>query len=164
MTLRDLTDSIGKELYRQVGRVQSRIQQQRELPVDVLENETGYLVVFDAAGAELADVQVRYVDGTVRVLIERAQPEYDGYEMRFPGRSNTVDGSVDLPADALVDPDDATATLTDGGTLRIEIPKEDDANTDDAPATDATGETETRSNPGEPADAETSPPEELTVD
>ncbi|HET7324159.1 MAG TPA: Hsp20 family protein, partial [Halococcus sp.] len=42
-------------------------------------------------------------------------------EMRFPGRGLALDGKVKLPA--AVDPENATARLSDTGTLEIELPK-----------------------------------------
>ncbi len=43
--------------------------------------------------------------------------------MRFPGRGMTLDGEAELPSDAVVEPDAGTATLSENGTIRIEIPK-----------------------------------------
>ncbi|USZ73121.1 Hsp20/alpha crystallin family protein [Natronosalvus halobius] len=137
MSLRSLRETVGDTLYRQVGRARSHVQEHRSLPVDVLESEDSYLVVFDAAGAELGDLQVRYIDGTVKVRVERYRSYHDGFEMRFPGRGMTLDGETTLPDDALVNPDAGTATLTDVGTLQITIPKEgsiDNDGTDEAPA------------------------------
>ncbi|RKD95270.1 Hsp20/alpha crystallin family protein [Halopiger aswanensis] len=127
MTLKDLGRSVGNALYRQVGRANGQVQRHRSLPVDVLENETAYLVVFDAPGAEPDDVQVRYLSGSVRIHIERFREFREGYEMRFPGRGMELEGEAELPSDALVNPDAGTATLTESGTVRIEIPKADSA-------------------------------------
>jgi HSP20 family molecular chaperone IbpA len=101
------------------------MQERRPLPVDVLESDDAYLVVFDAPGTRASDVQVRYVDGEVRVRIDRFRDFYDGFEMVIPGRGLALDGRTTLPEDAMVDPDAATATLTDRGTLEIEVPKID---------------------------------------
>ncbi|WP_436342987.1 Hsp20/alpha crystallin family protein [Natronorubrum sp. FCH18a] len=124
MSPSDLRKSIGNALYRQVGRANSRVQKHRSLPVDVLENETSYQVVFDAPGAEPDDVQVRYLEGNVKIRIERFRQFRDGYEMRFPGRGMELNGEAELPNDAVVDPDAGEATLTETGTLRIDIPKD----------------------------------------
>ncbi|MHC3438914.1 Hsp20/alpha crystallin family protein [Natrialbaceae archaeon A-gly3] len=129
MRLEDVRDSLGSTLYRGIGKAKAQIQEQRSLPVDVLENEDAYLVVFDAPGAEQEDVQVRYVHGTVKVRIDRFREFREGLEMRFPGRGMALDGEVELPEDALVDPETGTARLTEQGTLNIEIPK--DVSTDD---------------------------------
>lgn len=125
MSFKDVRSSISSSIYRQVGRASSQIQKGRSLPVDVLESEDSYLVVFDAPGAEKEDVQVRYIEGTVKIRIDRYREFYEGFEMQFPGRSMAIDGSAELPADALVSPDAGTARLSENGTLNIEIPKED---------------------------------------
>ncbi|NUB91529.1 Hsp20/alpha crystallin family protein [Haloterrigena sp. SYSU A558-1] len=124
MGLSDLRKSVGSVLYRQVGRASGHVQNHRTLPVDVLETETAYRVVFDAPGAEPDDVQVRYLDGNVKIQIDRFRQYHEGYEMRFPGRGMELDGEAELPDDAVVDPDSGTATLTEAGTLRIDIPKD----------------------------------------
>jgi len=119
----DLGKSLGNALYRQVGRASGRVQNHRSLPVDILENDTAYRVVFDAPGAESDDVQVRYLDGTVRIQIDRFRQFHEGYEMQFPGRGMSLSGDAELPADAVVDPDAGTARLSETGTLSVEIPK-----------------------------------------
>ena len=138
MGLSDLRKSVGSVLYRQVGRANSHVQNHRTLPVDVLETETAYRVVFDAPGAEPNDVQVRYLGGNVKIQIDRFRQYHEGYEMRFPGRGMELDGEAELPDDAVVDPDSGTATLTESGTLRIDIPK--DSAVDGATDTAETGE------------------------
>jgi len=123
VNLKDLGKSVGSTLYRQLGRANGRVQNHRSLPVDVLENDDAYRAVFDAPGAEPDDVQVRYLDGTVKIRIDRFRGFHDGYEMRFPGRGMSLSGVAELPADAVVDPDAGTARLTETGTLSVEIPK-----------------------------------------
>ena len=122
---RELGSSVGSTLYRGIGRASSQVQEIRSLPVDILEDEESYLVVFDAPGAEKEDVQVRYLDGSVRIRIDRFRTYHDGFEMRFPGRGMALDGEAELPDDAIVDPDAGTARLTEHGTLHVEIPKEE---------------------------------------
>ncbi|MFP8955818.1 Hsp20/alpha crystallin family protein [Natrialbaceae archaeon A-CW3] len=129
MSLRSFRETVGDAVYRQVGRASSHVQEHRSIPVDVLENETSYLVVFDAPGTEPSDLQVRYLEGLVKIRIDRFRSYHDGFDMRFPGRGMALDGEAELPDDALVNPDDGTATLTDVGTLEITIPK-DDADSD----------------------------------
>lgn len=124
MSPRNLVESVGRFLYRQVGRANGRTQSYRSLPVDVLEGDTSYLVVFDAPGAEPDDVQVRYLGGNVRIRIERFRRYRDRFEMRFPGRGMDLGGEAELPPDAIVNPDAGTATLTETGTLTVEIPKD----------------------------------------
>lgn len=119
-----VANSIGDTLYRQIGRASSQVQNNRPLEVDVCEDDDSYLLVFDAPGAEKDDVQVRYLGGTVKLRIDRFRTFREGFDMRFPGRSMSLDGEAALPDDAVVDPDAATATLTEAGTLEIEIPKE----------------------------------------
>lgn len=123
MSFKEFGRSVGNALYRQLGRANGHIQNHRALPVDILENDAAYLVVFDAPGAEPDDIQVRYLSGSVRIRIERYREFREGYEMRFPGRGMELTGEAELPADALVNPDAGTARLTENGTLRIEIPK-----------------------------------------
>ncbi|WP_255170168.1 Hsp20/alpha crystallin family protein [Natrononativus amylolyticus] len=132
MSLKDFTNSVGNTLYRQVGRASSQFQRQRSLPVDILENDEAYLVVFDAPGVDTEDVQVRYLEGTVKIRLDRFREFHDGYEMRFPGRSMSLEGEAELPDDALVDADAGTARLGEHGSLRIEIPKAEAAETTDA--------------------------------
>ncbi|THE66152.1 Hsp20/alpha crystallin family protein [Salinadaptatus halalkaliphilus] len=161
MNFDDLKRSVGDTLYRQIGRANGHLQTYRSLPVDVLENDTSYLVVFDAPGAEPDDVQVRYLEGSVRIRIRRFRQFRDRFELRFPGRGMTLEGEVDLPTDATVDPDAGTAKLTETGTLRIEIPKEgadtgSDSATESVETTDAddSDETPTRE-PTSTTDSET---------
>ncbi|SER53160.1 Hsp20/alpha crystallin family protein [Natrinema salaciae] len=123
MTIKDIGSSLGDALYRQVGRANGRVQNYRSLPVDILENETSYRVVFDAPGAEPDDVQVRYLDGNVRIRIDRFRQFHEGHEMRFPGRGMSLSGDAELPSDAVVDPDAGTARLSETGTLSVDIPK-----------------------------------------
>ncbi|OLZ41978.1 heat-shock protein Hsp20 [Natrinema saccharevitans] len=123
MSLKDLGSSVGRTLYRQIGRANGRVQNHRSLAVDILETDDAYRVVFDAPGAEPDDVQVRYLDGTVKLRIDRFRGFHEGYEMRFPGRGMSLSGVAELPADAVVDPDAGTARLTETGTLSVEIPK-----------------------------------------
>jgi HSP20 family molecular chaperone IbpA len=119
----DLTDSVGDALLRRAGRVAGRVQETRGLDADLLESEEAFLVVFDAPGATGTDVQVRYSGGGVEVRVDRFREFYEGYDMRFPGRGLSLDGEVDLPAGATVDPDAASATLTAEGTLEVVVPK-----------------------------------------
>jgi len=124
--LRDIGESIGAAVLDGIGRAASRLQERRPLAVDLLESDDAYLAVFDAPGAEAADVQVRYEEDAVRVRIDRFREFFEGYEMRLPGRGMSLDGRATLPEGALVDPEGATATLTDHGTLRVELPKVED--------------------------------------
>lgn len=121
--MRQLTRSIGDTILENLGRAAGRFQKNRPLPADVLESGDAYLVVFDAPGVTASDVQVRYVDDRVEVRIDRFRDFYDGFEMVYPGRGLSLDGSAALPDDATVDTEAATATLSDDGTLQVRIPK-----------------------------------------
>ncbi|WP_440991005.1 Hsp20/alpha crystallin family protein [Haloarchaeobius baliensis] len=157
MTIREFGRSVSNSVLRQIGRASSQVQENRPLPTDLLESDDAYLAVFDAPGATHADVQVRYDDGTVKVRIDRFREFHDGYDMRIPGRGMALDGHVRLPADALVDPESATATLRKNGTLEVEVPKavpeEDDG--DDG----GDGDTVTIAEPDE-SDAEDANPDD----
>ncbi|WP_227355263.1 Hsp20/alpha crystallin family protein [Haladaptatus salinisoli] len=123
MTLRNLGRSTVTAVAERVGRAASKVQEKRPIPSDLLESEDAYLVVFDAAGATGSDVQVRFADGAVLVRIDRFRDFHEGFEMVFPGRGMSLDGRVELPADAEVDAKRSTATLTDSGTLEVYVPK-----------------------------------------
>ncbi|PSQ38317.1 molecular chaperone Hsp20, partial [Halobacteriales archaeon SW_12_71_31] len=124
--LGEIGASVQRALLERAGRVTARLQERRGLESDLLESDDEYLVVFDAPGAVSTDVQVRYVEGSVRVRLDRFRDYHEGFEMRFPGRGLSLDGRVDLPDDAVVDPDAADATLTDHGTLEVVLPKRED--------------------------------------
>jgi len=136
--LRELGESVGKRMLSGAGRVSARVQEERPLGADVLESDDAYLAVFDAPGVEMDDVQVRFEEGSVRVRLDRFRDVHEGYEMVFPGRGLTLDGSADLPGDAAVDPTAAEATLTDTGALHVEVPKVV-ADADDANGSDESG-------------------------
>ena len=121
--IREFGESVGKRLLQGAGKVSSRVQEERPLAADVLEGDDAYLAVFDAPGVEMDDVQVRFEEGAVRVRLDRFRDLHDGFEMVFPGRGLILEGNADLPEGAAVDPEGAEATLTDNGTLRVEVPK-----------------------------------------
>ncbi|MFB6229337.1 MAG: Hsp20/alpha crystallin family protein [Halobacteriales archaeon] len=126
MNIREIGRSVGETVAENVGRAAGRLQEATPLSADVLESEDAYLVVFDAPGATASDIQVRYEEGDVLVRIDRFREFREDFEMRYPGRGLALDGSVELPDDAVVDPDGATATLRDDGTLAVEVPKRDE--------------------------------------
>ena len=139
MTVREWGRELGSAVLQRVGRVASRLQESKPLAADLLEGEDAYLVVFDAPGATGSDVQVRYADGTVHVRIDRFREFHEGFEMVFPGRGMVLDGKTNLPEDALVDVDHATATLTREGTLEIRVPREGTTADVESPGEPATG-------------------------
>jgi len=129
--IRDVGETLGSKAMEAVGRAMARTQERGGLGVDLLASEDAYLAVFDAPGAQSEDVQARYEDGALLVRIDRFREHREGFEMRFPGRGLSLDGRVELPEDAAVDPDGATATLTDNGTLQVRVPTVDDTGTAD---------------------------------
>jgi HSP20 family molecular chaperone IbpA len=122
-SIRDIGESVGNSVVERVGRAMSRAQERTPLPVDLLESEDAYLAVFDAPGTQTTGVQVQYDDGAVEVRIDRFRGFHEGFEMRYPGRGLSLDGRVELPDDARVDAEAATATLQDNGTLHVRVPK-----------------------------------------
>ncbi|WP_290810076.1 Hsp20/alpha crystallin family protein [Halovivax sp.] len=132
MSFRGVRDAVGRRLFRGLGRTNGHIQKTKPVPADVLENGSAYLVIFDTPGTEPDDLEIRYLNGRVKIRIDRFRAYYDGFEMRFPGRSTELDGAVELPADAIVDPEAATARLSEVGTVKIEIPKESSAPIDES--------------------------------
>ncbi|RBI63649.1 Hsp20/alpha crystallin family protein [halophilic archaeon] len=130
MTLRELGRSVGNAVFQRVGRAASKVQETRPLPADLLESDDAYLVVFDAPGATGSDVQVRFADGAVLVRLDRFREFHEGFGMVFPGRGMSLDGRVELPPDAEVDANAASATLTDSGTLEVRVPKQERATGD----------------------------------
>jgi len=132
MNVREFGRSVGSAVLRRIGRGASKIHESKPLPVDLLESDDAYLVVFDAPGATGSDVQVRYADGSVLVRVDRFRDFHEGFEMLFPGRGLSLDGEAELPADAVVDAEAATATLTESGALKVQVPKRE-ASPDDSP-------------------------------
>lgn len=148
--IRELGESVGNAVLRRSGRASARVQERRPLPVDLLESDDAYLAVFDGPGASAGDVQVRYADRRLLVRVDRFRSFHEGFDMRFPGRGLSMDGEVELPADAAVDPDAAEATLTERGTLEVRVPKlEEGSASSSVPVREA----------GEGADDETAPDE-----
>ena len=133
-SLRDVGETISNTVLENVGRALSRAQERSPLAVDLLESDEAFLAVFDTPGATSSDVQVRFEDNRVEVRIDRFREFYDGFEMVVPGRGLSLDGSVILPPEAAVDPDGATATLKDNGTLHVRVPKVEDEEIDAAEA------------------------------
>ena len=123
--LKDVGESAVNSVIDRVGRGVAKVQEKSPLAYDLLESPDAYLVVFDAPGAERSDVQVRFNEGAVEVRIDRFRDFHEGFEMRFPGRGLALDGRAELPAGAAVDPQGATSTLTEHGTLRVRVPKEE---------------------------------------
>ncbi|MFB6117954.1 Hsp20/alpha crystallin family protein [Halosegnis sp.] len=152
--IREFGESVGKRLLEGAGKVSARVQEERPLAADLLESDDAYLAVFDAPGVEMDDVQVRFEEGAVHVRLDRFRGLHEEFEMVFPGRGLTLEGSVDLPEGAAVDPEAAEATLTETGTLHVEIPKVR-AGTGDQDTTDHDAQThETDDAPAEPGETD----------
>lgn len=121
--LREIGASIAENALERVGRSIARVQEGRPLPYDLLESDEAYLVVFDAPGIREKDVQVQFREGEVQVRLDRFRDFREGFEMRFPGRGLSLDGAAPIPAEAAIDPEAASATVTDAGTLQVRLPK-----------------------------------------
>ena len=121
--IRELGETIGDTVVESVGRAVSRTQEQRPLPADLLESDDAYLAVFDAPDVELQDVQVRFGEGELQVRLDRFREFREDYDMRFPGRGLSLDGTVRLPDGAAVEPSRASATLKTNGTLQVRLPR-----------------------------------------
>ena len=143
--LGEIGGSAVRSLMERAGRGVSRVQERKPLPYDLLESDDAYLVVFDAPGVEPSDVQVRFVEGEVQVRADRFRAFHEGFETRFPGRGLALSGRAQLPPDAVVDAESADATLTENGTLQVNIPKEADS-------TDVPLDDEDEASEGEAAD------------
>jgi HSP20 family protein len=138
---RDIGESLGNAVMENVGRAASQAQERTPLPADLLESDDAYLVVFDAPGAVHSDVQAQFRNGAVEVRVDRFRAFREEFEMRYPGRGLSLDGHQQLPDGAAVDPDSATAEITDNGTLTVRIPKTGDDRDD--PDSQAKADTET---------------------
>lgn len=118
-----LDRGVGERALEAVGAAIGRIQEQRGLSVDLLESDEAYLAVFDAPDVRANDVAVEFENGTLRVFADRFRDERDTFDLRFPGRGLALDGEISLPPEATVDPEAATATVTERGTLEVLLPK-----------------------------------------
>lgn len=161
--LREFTEQVENLVFEGVGRTTSYLQEHQQLPGDLLESDDAYLVVFDAPGVRSEDIDLRFIDNTVQLRIERVRETYGGedeserersesiledetYEMRLAGRGLSLSGSVSLPADAVVETEQSSAHLTDAGTLHVTLPKAE-SNGDEPIRIDTT--TDENENPSE---------------
>lgn len=125
---------VGDRVTDTVGHLASRFHEETPLRPDLLESQDEFLVIFDAPGATVSDVQVWYEDGGIEVRVDRFRSYHEGYEMRFPGRGLALEGRATLPDDVLVDLERTTASLKPDGTLHVRVPKEEDGDLDDSDA------------------------------
>jgi|APHM01.1.fsa_nt_gi Molecular chaperone (small heat shock protein) len=134
----NLAESIGDAVSGVVDRTLGGTDTTQTLRSDCLESDDAYLVVFDAPGAEPDDVQVTYEDRTVTVRLERFRPLRESFEMQLPGRGLSLTGQTTLPDGPTVTPTAGAATLTDSGTLVVQIPKHENTTQsgNPTPATD----------------------------
>lgn len=93
------------------------------LTADIYERPDDFWICLDAPGVEEGDVQVRYVDDAVLVRMDRFRPPREDVELTVSGRAVGFDGRVEIPTDAPVAAEQATATLRTDGTLVVELPK-----------------------------------------
>lgn len=121
--IRELGRTARNTVLEGLGRAAGRYQEMKPLAVDLLENDEEYLAVFDAPGARSGDIDVRFDDRTVHVTVERFREPHDEFDLKAPGRGMSLHGSVELPPEAVVIPDDASAVLTTSGTLQVHVPK-----------------------------------------
>lgn len=121
--IREISSTVGNRVVGTLGRALGRTQERRPLPVDLLESDDEFLAIFDAPGAMSSDIQVKFEDGAILVKLDRFRDFRDGFEMLFPGRGLALNGRVELPENAAVDPSAATATLKENGTLHVAVPK-----------------------------------------
>lgn len=157
--MRGVAESIGDTVFGTLGRVMARAQEKSSLPVDLLESDDAYLAIFDAPGAQREDITVRFEDGEIYLRVDRYRKPYDEFEMTVPGRGLALDGSVSLPEEATVDPDVASATLRDDGTLHVRVPKaqiESDRERSDIEPTEEETAADSDETPSDSAEAEDS--------
>jgi HSP20 family protein len=92
--------------------------------VDLEDTGEELVLTGDLPGFEADDIDVRVVDGTLRVGAERDEEteEEGGEYVRRERRRTSVSRSIDLPS--AVDEDDITATYNNG-VLTVRMPKSD---------------------------------------
>lgn len=126
----EFVSTIRGSISRRVGRLSSYVHRSKQIPFDVLETDDNYIVIFDVPGVDSEDIQVRYVDNRILVRVDRFREYFEGFTMRFPGRGMGFDGEAELPDTTTVDPEAATARLSETGVLTIEVPKDATAPTE----------------------------------
>lgn len=91
--------------------------------VDVIDREDEYEVVADMPGFENDDIDVTFVDGTLRIQADAAveYEDEEGEYVRRERRKRSVSRSVRIPNP--IDEDEIAAGLSDG-VLRVTLPKQ----------------------------------------
>lgn len=123
--------TVRSRVRRKLDDIRARQNSPTSISPDVFAYPDSYEVVFDAPGVNHDDAQVRYVDGSLLVRIERFRDVYEGFELREPGRMLSFDGSIDLPPDATVTADVGEAMIRANGTLLIRVPRDGHAEAED---------------------------------
>lgn len=121
--IRDGYSRLKLGIFERITETTSRLRESTPIANDIIEKPEKYVVVFDAPGAKREDIQVTYKGGRVLLRITRDQEEYPDHYHRYSGRRAVLEGEASLPADANVDPDVATATLQENGSLTVSLPK-----------------------------------------
>lgn len=96
---------------------------QRTGDADILEADDHLLVIVDTPGAKANEVDLKFQDGRITVRVDRHEEPPEGATSRLQMRPRSSERTITLPETVSVDPDQATATLTDNGTLEIRLPK-----------------------------------------
>lgn len=115
--------SLARSVKQRLDSYQQRREKPGELATDVLDLGDTYLVLVDAPGVRAGDIQVRYVEGQAHVRMERFRPPRDEFELVESSRQLGLEATAELPEDAVVSAEQATATLTSTGVLEIRLPK-----------------------------------------
>lgn len=91
--------------------------------VDVIDREDEFEVVADMPGFENDDIDVTFVDGTLRIQADAAEEHADeaGEYVRRERRKRSLSRSVRIPNP--IDEDGIAAGLSDG-VLRVTLPKQ----------------------------------------
>lgn len=116
---------IGDAVLDTIGQLASRLHEETPLRSDLLESPEEFLLLFDAPGATVSDVEVWYEDGGIEVRVDRFRTGHEDFELTFPGRGIALEGRAELPEDAAVDAKRASAQLLEDGTLEVRLPKDD---------------------------------------
>ncbi len=110
------------DLLGPLARMQAYRQRHHGLQADIIRLGSAYRIVVDAPGADPDATTIEYVDDGLDITIVRSRSLPAEYKRRLDGRADRIEGHITLPAAVTVDPDTASATITDRGTLEITLP------------------------------------------